>query len=62
MTSASSRFLDFAHFWIDRIGSRVSFHGFDAATSPRNDRALDVIVGGQLDLGRPVRRGRTDQA
>jgi len=30
----------------------VSFHGFDAATSPRNDRALDVIVGGQLDLGR----------
>ena len=30
----------------------VSFHGFDVATSPRNDRALDVIVGGQLDLGR----------
>ena len=28
----------------------VSFHGFDTATSPRNDRALDVIVGGQLDL------------
>lgn len=30
----------------------VSFHGFDTATSPRNNRALDVIVGGQLDLGR----------
>ena len=30
----------------------VSFHGFDQANSPRNDRALDVIVGGQLDLGK----------
>ena len=29
----------------------VSFHGFDAATSPRDNRALDVIVGGQFDLG-----------
>jgi phage replication-related protein YjqB (UPF0714/DUF867 family) len=28
----------------------VSFHGFDVATSPRDDTTLDVIVGGQLDL------------
>jgi len=30
----------------------VSFHGFDTANSPRNHRALDVIIGGQLDLGK----------
>jgi phage replication-related protein YjqB (UPF0714/DUF867 family) len=28
----------------------VSFHGFDVATAPRSNKALDVIVGGQLDL------------
>ena len=28
----------------------VSFHGFDEATAPRSNTALDVIVGGQLDL------------
>jgi phage replication-related protein YjqB (UPF0714/DUF867 family) len=30
----------------------VSFHGFDVATAPRSNRSVDVIVGGQLDLGR----------
>jgi phage replication-related protein YjqB (UPF0714/DUF867 family) len=28
----------------------VSFHGFGVATAPRSNEALDVIVGGQLDL------------
>ena len=28
----------------------VSFHGFDVATAPRSNQAVDVIVGGQLDL------------
>jgi phage replication-related protein YjqB (UPF0714/DUF867 family) len=28
----------------------VSFHGFGVATSPRSNRSIDVIVGGQLDL------------
>ena len=30
----------------------VSFHGFDVATAPRSNQAVDVIVGGQLDLDR----------
>lgn len=31
-------------------GLAVSFHGFDVATAPRSNKALDVIVGGQLDV------------